>query len=440
MDNGSRGGPSIQLVTERAVVLGCGIAGLAAAAALRPHFDDVLIVERDRLPDQPTSRSGVPQGEQLHNLLSRAQHELDRLIPGFTDALVAAGAGRAGVAAQTHVFELGVRMPERDLGMSLMCASRPLIEHTTRRLLLESGGVSIREGTRAIGLEVDGDSVTGVWLQDDDASSTVSASIVVDATGTSSRAPRWLQALGRMPPPVELIDVAQWYVSTRFRRPDEWRDRDDFWLTFPTPPGTRGALVSPSGPDEWYVSVSGRAGDPRPATVEEVRAHLASLEDPAIGELIAAAEPTSTPSLFRRPTARLRRFERLPRPLTGLLPLGDSLASLNPLFGQGMSVAAWQAGVLADLLTARPPSLATLTSVYLSRAADAAATALQLGSAIDDVLVADAGADSHARADALAAFAATLDDDPELHRRYVRVWHLLEPASSLRPQTDGAVI
>ena len=438
MDSGSRSGPPIRPAAERAIVLGCGIAGLAAAAALRPHFADVVIVERDHLPDEPATRSGVPQGEQLHNLLTRAQDELDRLIPGFTDALVAMGAGRAGVAGQTHVFELGIRMPHRDLGMSLMCAARPLIEHTARRLLLAGGGVTIREATRVVGLRSDGDRVTGAILHDASGAATLPATIVVDATGTSSRAPHWLRELGRLPPATQRIEVAQWYVSTRFRRPRAWCGRDDFWLTFPTPPDGCGALVSPSGPDEWYVSVSGRAGDARPATVNDVRAHVASLDDPAISDLLADAEPISSPSLFRRPTARLRHFEHLSPQLAGFLPLGDSLASLNPLFGQGMSVAAWQAGVLAGLLAQAPASLEALTSAYLQRAADAAVAALELGAAIDDALLADAGSDPTARARALAAFGEALAADPELHRHYVRVWHLLEPARSLRARAANA--
>ncbi len=397
-----------------AVVLGAGIGGLAAAAAFVRADVPVTIVEKDALPDGPRPRSGVPQSEQLHNLLTRAQVSLDALVPGFCAALVAAGAGSARVADETHVFELGVRMPERDLGMRLMCAPRPLIEYTLRQLVLARGGVEIVEDTRASGLVLDGHGdLCGVATD----RGTIAARVVVDATGTPSPAAQWLRAIGRAAPATQTTPVAHWYVSTRFHRPQRWHGSADFWLIFPTPPNTLGGLVSPSGPDEWYVSVSGRGEGPRPASVADVRAHAAALEDPWIGELLAGATPLSEPRLFHKATARRRDYAD---PLPGFVALGDALASLNPLFGQGISVAAQQAAILADLVT-QAATPAALTAAYLPRAAAAAERAITLGAAVDAVLPNP------------AAFAARLVADPELHRLYVRVWHLLEPASALAP-------
>lgn len=58
---------------SHAVVLGGSLAGLCAAAALAPHVDRVTLVERDRYPEEPRWRRGVPQARHTHNLLGAGQ-------------------------------------------------------------------------------------------------------------------------------------------------------------------------------------------------------------------------------------------------------------------------------------------------------------------------------------------------------------------------------
>ncbi len=43
---------------RRAVVIGAGFSGLPAAAALADYFEQVVIVERDRLEDSPMPSAG----------------------------------------------------------------------------------------------------------------------------------------------------------------------------------------------------------------------------------------------------------------------------------------------------------------------------------------------------------------------------------------------
>ena len=60
-------------VGGRAVIIGAGMAGLAAAGALVGRFDDVIVLERDRLPERPEWRLGAPQGQHVHALLTAGQ-------------------------------------------------------------------------------------------------------------------------------------------------------------------------------------------------------------------------------------------------------------------------------------------------------------------------------------------------------------------------------
>ena len=47
---------------SKAIVVGAGIGGLAAAAALSRHMVEVLVIDRDALPDEIGPRLGVGQG------------------------------------------------------------------------------------------------------------------------------------------------------------------------------------------------------------------------------------------------------------------------------------------------------------------------------------------------------------------------------------------
>ena len=416
----------------RALVVGAGIGGICAAAALRSMSDEVVLVERDVALDTGSARRGVPQANQLHNILTAAQVHIEAVLPGFLERLVAAGAVRGSVSTDTHVFELGLRMPERDLGLFLMCARRPVIEQVARDLAVEAG-VEIRRGLTAVRLEVEGGTVVGVTVQDRDGGhSRLDADLVVDASGTGSE---FSSSAGRAGPPipVDTRRVAQWYTTAIYRRPERLRGSHRFLLVFPTVPRSRGGLASPVDDEHVFVSVSGRGDDTPPTDHASYLGYARTLEDPVIGDLIAACEPVADPTTFRKMHATWRHYELSDRPVVGLLPLGDAFASLNPLFGQGMSVAATQAAALGRLaaeagLSTPDPDLPKLTQTYLDAAATAIREAWDLGNIVDPESGLPPSFDDPAN---VRAIAELLAEDADLHRTYVRVWHLLDPATIL---------
>ena len=81
----------------KAVVLGGGLAWMPAAAALRNSVDAIVVVERDRLPSTPSPRRGLPQGHHSHILMRGGAEAFDRLLPGITGELYAAGAKHRGL-------------------------------------------------------------------------------------------------------------------------------------------------------------------------------------------------------------------------------------------------------------------------------------------------------------------------------------------------------
>jgi 2-polyprenyl-6-methoxyphenol hydroxylase-like FAD-dependent oxidoreductase len=232
-------------------------------------------------------------------------------------------------------------------------------------------------------------------------------------------------------------EVDSWYANAIFERPRAHRDDHEFWLVFPTTSHSKGALVSPIEADAWSVSLFGRRGDKPPSTSAECLAHVAALEEPAIARLLSGALARSDVRVFHYPAAIWRRYDnRLPSLPPGLLPLGDTIASLNPLYGQGMSIAAWQAVALARALAqccARDDWWCDFAREYLTRANAAVETAWLLGARMDrwsptsgsglgEVVSMSAAEHDH-------SLACRVRDDPQIHSELVRAWHLLGPAT-----------
>ena len=111
---------------RRAVVIGAGIGGLAAAGALANYFERVDILERDRLAGSAGSRPGTPQDRHPHGLLAGGLRALDEIFRGFKSGLAAAGAVPVSFAREVQFEQpdVGV-LPKRDFGISVLCATRP---------------------------------------------------------------------------------------------------------------------------------------------------------------------------------------------------------------------------------------------------------------------------------------------------------------------------
>lgn len=321
---------------------------MLAASVLVKHVDEVTVVERDKLPDGPAPRSGVPQARHAHLLMSGGARAIESLLPGTLDALVAAGAHRIGVPNDLVSLSAQGWVPRFPEMQFIVSCSRSLLDWTVRGQALRDNKISMLTGTEPVSLLGDRHAVTGVLVEDRISREQISleANLVVDATGRNSRLPAWLAGFGLPEVHSESVDSGLAYATRIFRAPAAAATGFPIVNVQANPrdphPGCTATLL-PIEDGRWLVTLSGTRGG-EPSTDESKFVSFArSVRNPVVGELIASAEPL-TPVYGSHSTANRRMFfERLKSWPDGVLALGDSVATYNPVYGHGMSIAAQSA-------------------------------------------------------------------------------------------------
>ena len=215
---------------KRALVIGAGVSGLAAAGALASRFEQVVVLERDSLADDPSHRLGTPQSRQVHGLLPGGLAALCELFPGFDRDLAAAGAVPMWIPADIHEELPGFDpFPRRDLGPRGYCMSRPLLERVLRQRARAARNVVIRDSCRVLDLllSTDGRAIAGAQFASPQGKrETVQADLVVDASARGTLTLAALLAMGLGRPAETKVGVDIGYSTAVFdvpeQRPD-WR-------------------------------------------------------------------------------------------------------------------------------------------------------------------------------------------------------------------------
>ncbi|MFC6717471.1 NAD(P)/FAD-dependent oxidoreductase [Natrialbaceae archaeon GCM10025810] len=335
----------------RAVVVGASIAGMLSARVLADAFEEVTVLDRDSLPDEPAPRRGVPQGNHPHSLWESGRATIEDLLPGFSEDLRGAGSVTSELGADFKIYLQGDFLAPGTERHVMYFATRSLFEHLIRRRFLEDERIRLRPRCRLVEYLVDDDesAVTGAMIRNQEHEREVlEADLVVDATGRTSRTPAWLDAHGYESPTLDEIRIDLGYGSTFLDRPPD--DARAFAVDAEAP-NTRGAFVFPVEGDRWIFNLNGVHGDRPPTDVEGYAAFAANLPIPDVSELFDEHSTGSEEIVsYPFPSNRRYRYEDLERFPGGLLVVGDAIASYNPTNGQGISVAALQAVTLHHAL------------------------------------------------------------------------------------------
>jgi 2-polyprenyl-6-methoxyphenol hydroxylase-like FAD-dependent oxidoreductase len=342
------------VVRNSAIIIGGSMTGLIVAKVLINYFDKVTIIERDYFPEKPEFRQGVPQSIHAHLFLSRGKKILEQLFPGLIAELIENGALETDVTEDWRYLLAGGWAPSFRSGISMPTCSRNLLENVIRQRLSNCRNLEFLEAHQVIGLvsTENNQCITGVKVKSQqNRELKLSAQLVVDASGRNSQTPKWLESLGYQKPQETVINSFAGYATRWYQKPPKF---DAPWkglaiMHKPQDCKRIGALY-PAENRTWILTMAGIGKDYPPTDEDGFLEFARSLRSSEIYEAIKDAQPISPIYSYRRTENRLRHYDKLAKLPENFVVMGDAVCSFNPVYGQGITVAALSSLTLIDCL------------------------------------------------------------------------------------------
>ncbi len=350
---------------RRAVVIGGSLAGLLAARVLHEHFDEVWLLDRHPLPADDEPRRATPHTRHTHALLARGRQAIEALFPGIGDTWTAAGGLLGDVGSEAAFYAGRRRFMQAPADAQGLCLGRGAIEGALRRRVLALPRLRAVTGIDVQGLagRLQADRIDGLrWRAADGEArgpaAMLRAALVVDASGRGSRLPKWLAELGHATPDEQEVQVDIRYATAYLKRAPHHAPGLEAVITAATADHPVPSVLLSQEGERWVVTLGGYGDDAPPLDRAGFIARAVRSAPPELAAVVQDAEFLCEPFGYRFPHSQRRFYERLRHLPEGVIAIGDSICSFNPVFGQGMSVAACEAQALQAALAGGESGLA----------------------------------------------------------------------------------
>jgi 2-polyprenyl-6-methoxyphenol hydroxylase-like FAD-dependent oxidoreductase len=332
---------------NRAVIIGGGMAGKLIAAALSPYFHSVQILEKDQQPENKTTvRTGIPQAHHIHALLQAGTDALERLFPGFEEDIVNRGSIKIDALKDLAWFHHGVWKLRFSSNETTLLQTRPMLESYVEDRVNQIANITYTYGTKVKSFILSSDlrKVCGVEVVYENNIKAITADVVVDTSGAASFTKGWLEKQG-ITIPEEQVEIGLCYATRTFKlteQPSDFKIK----IIYPDPPNqTLGGTLSMVENNQCIVTLNGYLNTLNPSTVKNEEGFIemaGKLPQPDIYHELRKGTSITETAIYQVPQIKWRHFEQVDLP-GGLVVAGDSICRIDPVFGQGMSIAALEA-------------------------------------------------------------------------------------------------
>jgi len=175
------------------------------------------------------------------------------------------------------------------------------------------------------------------------------------------------------------------YASAFIKKPKKWRDHKENILIIAEPDKMAGGALIDIEDDHWCVSLHGRNGLVPPKNIDDWIEFAKSLSNDRIASRLTDAQAEDQEMkgvfIFKKPLSTWRRFDKAPTVPMNYFPLGDVINSINPTFGQGMTMAFSHCLALDKALNESSP--AEVQKDYIKKACEYSSKAWRVCAAYD---------------------------------------------------------
>ncbi|EEL34344.1 FAD/NAD(P)-binding protein [Bacillus toyonensis] len=359
---------------NKAIVIGGSMAGKFAAKALSTSFKEVIILEVGDKWDGKASRKRVPQSDHPHVLLKGGEKAIEELFPTIMNELIKAGSIINNFTRDLKWHQFGLWKQPFIGEVHMIQQSRPLLEWHIQKRIDQISNITITYKTLVNGLLVDGklNKVCGVKVKylETGMQEEVHADIVVDASGFGSKSMEWLREY-EIEVQEEKVRIDLFYATKMF----QLKENEELYccnmLMSPSfPENPYGVLIQTIEDNRYFVTFSGYANEKAPQTDDEFYDFAENLSISNVTEFLNKAEGITDIKTYKIPYQVRRRFDLVNNVPEGLLVVGDAQCRFDPVFGQGVSVAAMEAHQLQLLLQSRKQLDKTFTQQFYKKTAD----------------------------------------------------------------------